>query len=491
MKVNHRLSEARAVLNSGRYEDALSLLQPLIASDVDEELLAMVGEALAGLGHITGAAEIFENAARLAGPRAAEFALRAARLHLDAGAHDAAQLIALRELQKRPEDHALLYLLVTLFQKTGETQLMHALKHRLATSSDPEHLLAAAALLASEPHDPANYEVYRKLRRALPDDPHIRFTHLALARDACDFETVAREEAAIRADIERDGGEVLAAEQPHQAVFWVAEEALLPKARNIGAIEPFTEESRRLRRQRPHAWSKRLRIGYVSADLWDDHATMRLLGEVLTLHDRDRFDVTLFCNTPDRFRGFDTGGRSRWGKILPIDQLDDAAAERLVQERGIDILVDLKGYTVNHRCGLFNRQAAPVQVSWLGFPGTVIAVDFDYIIGDACTLPEESAPHYHEVFCRLPECYQPNETIHRPRPAAKSRQELGLPEEPFLFASFNSPRKLTPLTLDLWARVLEAAPDAHLMVMAEETIRTAFAARGIDASRIHPVKKCA
>lgn len=485
------LEDARALLKAGRFADALNRLQALIGSGADETVLALVADALIGLGQPLAAAEMLETAASLDEAQARTFHRRAAELYLAAGEDDRAQLIALKQLQQNPDDPDLAWILIRIFEKSGETGLVHALKHRLVASEKPDHLIAAARLLASEPQDPANYTVYGKLRRAFSEDPHIRFTHLALARDACDFKVVEREEKAVRADLRRKGAAVLEAEQPHQAVIWLEDETLLPAARNIGAVIPFTAESRASRRSRPHAWGERLRIGYVSADFWDDHATMRLLGEALTLHDRDRFDITLFCNTPDRFRAFDAGGRAGWGEIVPIDHLDDAGAEALIRERGIDILVDLKGYTANHRCGLFNRQAAPVQVAWLGFPGTAIAVDCDYIIGDRFTLPDQSVRHVHETFCRLPDTYQPNETRHRPRPPARSRREIGLPDDVFLFGSFNSPRKLTPATLDLWAKVLAAAPAAHLAVMAEDGVRDAFSARGISRTRIHPLKKCA
>lgn len=491
MTVDRRLEEARAVLQAGRFAEALDRLQALVGTDADEEVLTLVAEALIGLGQIAAAADMLETAAGLGGPQARALHRRAAELYLETGQDDQAQLIALKQLQHHPDDPDLAYILIRIFEKSGERDLVNALKHRLVASDRPEHLLAAARLLATEPLDPANYTVSGKLRKAFPDDPHLRFAHLALARDACDFPVVEREEASVRADLRRLGAGILEAERPHQAVIWLEDEALLPSARSIGEVTPFTAESRVRRRSRPHAWAERLRIGYVSGDLWDDHATMRLLGEVLTLHDRSRFDITLFCNTPDRFRAFDAGGRASWGEIVPIDRLDDAAAEALIRDRGIDILVDLKGYTTNHRCGLFNREAAPVQVAWLGFPGTAVAVDCDYIIGDRFTLPDASAPHIHETFCRLPETYQPNETVHRPHPPAQSRRALGLPEDVFLFASFNSPKKLSPATLDLWAQVLKAAPDAHLAVMAEPTVRAAFEHRGIAGDRIHPLRKCA
>ncbi len=486
-----RLAQARAALDVGRFDHALSILQSVVDTRADQETLGLVGQAMVGLGMEASAAEIFESAANLGGPDAFSHALRAAALYQTAGNDEQAQLIGLRLLRERPDDPDLVFLLVGIFEKSGELELAQALAPRLAASEREDHLIAAARVLADQPRNPANRIIYRKLRALLPDQPYVRFANLAQARDASEFDVVEREEALLKADIAREGPELLACEEPHAALIWLDDEAQLQHARNVGAFTPFTEQSRSIRRQMPHDWSDRIRIGYVSGDLWDDHATMRLLGEVLTLHDRERFDITLFCNTPDHFRVHDKGGRALWGDIVSIVDMDDEAAERLVRSRGIDVLVDLKGWTANHRLGLFNRQAAPVQVAWLGFPGSTVMVDFDYVIGDRFTLPDAAAPHFHERFCRLPETYQPNETRFRPRPQPVTRAALDLPEDVFLLSSFNSPKKLTPFTLELWADVMKAAPSAHLAVMAGEGIVDAFARRGIERERIHPLGKCA
>lgn len=491
MTVDIRLANARDLLALRRFGEVLSLLHANVDMDAGEEVLSIVAEAMAGLNMSAYAASVFERAAALGQPNSAALALRAAELYLAAGEIEQAQLIGLRLLGQTPDDPALAFLLISTFEASGELHLTQMLVHRLVPSENVDHLLMAARLLVGHPEDPANRVVFRKLRRLLPEHDHIRFVNLAMAREACDFETVEREEQVLRAEIAARGAEVLAAEKPHNLLIWMEDETLLPAARGVLLDPPFSQENRTRRHRAPHVWAERLRIGYVSADLWDDHATMRLLGEVLTCHDRSKMDITLFCNTPEKFRAFDGGARATWGRIVSIVDHDDDAAEQAIRRQGIDILVDLKGYTANNRSGLFNRGLAPVQVAWLGFPGTANDIDCDYIIGDRFTLPDESAPYFFEHFCRLPETYQPNETLLRPRPPALSRRELGLPEDAFLFSSFNSPRKLTPATLDIWAEVLKAAPDAHLAVMAAPSVQAALAQRGIRPERVHPLRKCA
>jgi hypothetical protein len=491
MTPDPRLAPARAAFARGDYQAALVQAEKLIRGTPDGGILAFLAETMARLGHRAEAAGLFEQAAE-AGHLPETCRKRAAVLYLEAGHEDAAQLLALQLLKILPEDPAVVFVLVSIFLKNGERELVDALKNRLVASDEPEHLLLAARLLPSDSANPANLVLFRKLNALFPEDPYIRMSLLGYAREFCDFETVEREETRLRAAMAAGDYSDLAAEEPHAAVMWLESDEDLRRATNLGPFPAFTEESRRARRAAPHAWGEKIRIGYLSADFWDDHATMRLLAEVLRRHDPARFEITLFCNTPERFIRFDGGGRETWGRIVPIRDLGDEEAAALIRAEGIDILVDLKGHTGNNRAGVVNLGAAPVQVAWLGFPGTCIAVDCDYVIGDRFVLPDGAQPHYHELFCRLPDTYQPNDPVSRPLPPAASRAELGLPEDVFLFASFNSAKKLTPRTLDLWARVLAEAPKAHLWIMAPgDAVLSAFAARGIDSARIHIAAKCA
>lgn len=486
-----RLAPARAAFDRGDYTAALTQLQSLITATPDPQILLLLAETLERLELSGDAAGLFEQVAD-AGYQTETCRKRAANLYLKAGRDDEAQLLALQLLKILPEDPVVNFVLVSIFLRNGETELVNALKSRLAASDEPEHLLLAARLLPEDSNNPANLTLFRKLRRLYPEDPYIRMSLLGYAREFCDFDTVEREERSLRADMAAGDFSALAAEEPHNAVMWLETDAELRLASNLGPFRPYTAESQKARHAAPHRWGAKIRLGYVSADLWDDHATMRLLAEVLKLHDPARFEVTLFCNTPDRFIAFDSGRRKDWGRIVSIRQMDDATAAALVREMEIDILVDLKGHTGNNRAGLFNLGCAPVQVSWLGFPGTCIDIDCDYVIGDRFVLPDEARPYYHELFCRLPDTYQPNDPVNRALPPSASREQLGLPADAFIFASFNGMKKLTPATLDLWAQVLKAAPASHLWIMApEEPIRAALARRGISQDRIHVASKMA
>ncbi|MCQ2003869.1 glycosyl transferase [Rhizobium sp. NRK18] len=333
-------------------------------------------------------------------------------------------------------------------------------------------LAAARQAVAFAPNNGPALEVHRKcLRVALAFDEMAESNRLLLDRL-------------------RSGDQAAnAVDTPHFHVCWCADEAINVRVRDAHGPAPFTAESRAARRAFPHRFGDRIRVGYLSNDFFSAHATMMLLSGVLRRHDRNRFDITLFCHTPPDLVAKDDGLRHSLGTIVPVGHLGPEDACRLIREHGIDILVDLKGHTKGARIDILNAGAAPIQASWLGFPGSGSAIDCDYLIGDPVVTPAGSAPFYHEKLCRLPESYQPNNSLDRPRPSAADRQALGLPEDRFIFSSFNSSWKISPETFALWSRILKETGDSLLWTMvteplAQENLRNAMAKAGVDPARI-------
>ena len=140
-------------------------------------------------------------------------------------------------------------------------------------------------------------------------------------------------------------------------------------------------------------------------------------------------------------------------------QLTDAEAARLIHADGVDILIDLKGFTHGARTSVMMLRPAPVQVNYLGYPGTLGTGVCDYIVTDRYVTPPSSAPAYSEAFAYLPHSYQPHGRG-TPLRAPPSRAAAGLPAEGFVFCCFNQAYKFTPFIFDLWARLLEATPGA-------------------------------
>ncbi|HEY8336480.1 MAG TPA: tetratricopeptide repeat protein [Tardiphaga sp.] len=232
----------------------------------------------------------------------------------------------------------------------------------------------------------------------------------------------------------------------------------------------------------------KIRIGYLSGE-FRQQATSLLLVGVLEQHDRQKFEVFAIDN------GFDDGSATRRridaavDGIIDIAALPDPQAVAAIRAGGIDILVNLNGYFGDARTRVFARRAAPIQVNYLGFPGTLGSHYMDYIIADRHVLPAEHRQFYSEKVAWLPDCYQAND---RQRPIAErtfSRAECGLPAEGFVFCCFNNNYKITPATFDGWMRILNQVPGSVLWllednVVAAANLRREAETRGIDAGRL-------
>ena len=230
----------------------------------------------------------------------------------------------------------------------------------------------------------------------------------------------------------------------------------------------------------------KIRIGYFSPD-FHSHALSILMAGVFEAHDRARFETYAFAYGgahDDPMRQRLTGAFDRF---LDIGNVTDGDTAAMARGLGIDIAVDLAGHTAGGRTGIFAKRAAPLQVNYLGYPGTMGAPYIDYVIADATVVPGRAA--YDEKVVVLPESFQPNDR-QRPHPdKVFTRTALGLPENAFVFCSFNTSSKITPAAFDGWMRILGAVDGSVLWVF-EDTplvagnLRREAAARGISGDRV-------
>jgi len=240
-----------------------------------------------------------------------------------------------------------------------------------------------------------------------------------------------------------------------------------------------------------HSWPQRggkIRLGYLSAD-FHQHATAYLIAEVFERHDRARFEVAAYSYGPDDRSGMRARLKGAFDRFLDIRPLAHGEAARQIHEAGIDILVDLKGYTTHARTEILAYRPAPIQVNYLGYPGTMGAEFMDYIIADPFLVPEDRQPFYSEALAYLPDCYQSNDTKREISEQVPSRAECGLPERGFVFCCFNNTYKITPAFFDIWMRLLHAVPGSVLWLLeanaaAKTNLRREAAARGIDPERL-------
>jgi len=231
----------------------------------------------------------------------------------------------------------------------------------------------------------------------------------------------------------------------------------------------------------------RLHIAYLSNDFLS-HATSTLVAQVLEHHDRANFKVSLLSHSRD------DGSLMRRRLVQACDAFEDVSTLSLadtaqhIRQLGVDLLIDLKGHTSGSRMATLAYRPAPVQVTWLGFPGTSGMAQVDYIIGDRIVTPLDHAAWYSEHIAQMPHCYQPNDGL-RVRPLPPSRAALGLPEDALVLLSANQVYKLNPAVFDVWMGLLRRLPDAVLWQLsggdaADAALHLSAQARGIDPSRV-------
>jgi predicted O-linked N-acetylglucosamine transferase (SPINDLY family) len=232
----------------------------------------------------------------------------------------------------------------------------------------------------------------------------------------------------------------------------------------------------------------RIRLGYFSAD-YRNHPTAFLTAGMFEHHDRSRFEVSAFSLDSSKHDAMRARLERTFDRFIEVDTLSDRDIALLARAREIDIAIDLGGFTEGSRTGIFAFRAAPVQVNYLGYPGTMGAGYFDYLIADAVVIPSTEQRHYAEKIAYLPDSYQANDSRRTISDRMFTRTECGLPERGFVFCCFNRSYKILPPVFDVWMRLLRGVPGSVLWLLAEdqgamERLRAHANIRGIDPGRL-------
>ena len=189
------------------------------------------------------------------------------------------------------------------------------------------------------------------------------------------------------------------------------------------------------------------------------------MAELFELHDRSKFELIAFSFGPDLKDEMRSRVSQAFNQFIDITTVSDKSVAQLSRELGIDIAIDLKGLTLDARLGIFSFKVAPIQVSYLGYPGTLGADYIDYLIADAITIPPELQKHYAEKILYLPQCYLPRDTSVVPSPITPKRSDFGLPEVGFVFCSFNHDYKINPPMFKIWMDLLKEVTGSVLWLM--------------------------
>lgn len=236
-----------------------------------------------------------------------------------------------------------------------------------------------------------------------------------------------------------------------------------------------------------HTVKEKIRIGYFSAD-FKIHPVAFLIAELFEIHNRNQFEIYAFSlnNANDEMRerlvaAFD--------HFINAESMSDIEVAQLSRAHSIDIAVDLTGFTQDSRTGIFAHRAAPIQVNYLGYPGTMGTDYIDYILADKTLIPIQSQKFYTEKVIYLPNSYQINDRKRLISDRQFTKQELGLPENGFVFCCFNNNFKILPKTFEGWMRILKAVDDSVIWLFADnpwavENLRKEASSHGVDANRL-------
>jgi predicted O-linked N-acetylglucosamine transferase (SPINDLY family) len=236
------------------------------------------------------------------------------------------------------------------------------------------------------------------------------------------------------------------------------------------------------------AGHKKIKLGYFSAD-YQNHPVMSLIAGMLEAHDKSRFETIALSYGPNINDEMRKRAMRSFDRFLDVRNSSDKDVALLCRTLEVDIAVDLNGFTKDSHTDIFAFKAAPIQVNYLGYAGTMGAEYIDYIIADAILIPEHSRQHYSEKIVYLPNSYQVNDAKRTISDKVFTRAELGLPSAEFVFCCFNNNYKITPHVFDGWMRILKQVEGGVLWLLednakAASNLRKEAAARGVDAERL-------
>lgn len=334
---------------------------------------------------------------------------------------------------------------------------------------------------------PEAVDEYRTSLDQDPDYVEAAISWLRQAQNLCRWEEVAMLSDRLRDRVQnkKDGRvfpfafigiDTTAKDQFNCAKQW-ADFRYLPLAKSF---PQFDFSSRKLK-------SGRIKIGYLSSDL-HNHATAYLLAEIIELHDRNQFEIYAYSASPDDGKEMRIRLVAAFDQFVDIQHLSFEQAAKRIFEDGIDLLIDVKGYTRDTRAAILAFRPAPVQVSYLGYPGTLGAPLCDYVITDAYVTPPEFFSDYSEKIVYLPDCYQPNDRGRTVAPPV-SRDEAGVPANAFVFACFNHTYKITPEVFSIWMRLLREVEGSVLWLLqsnrwAEGNLKRYAETHGVSSERL-------
>jgi predicted O-linked N-acetylglucosamine transferase (SPINDLY family) len=478
------LEQAVRLWRAGRREEAQRLCESLVQAGDDPQALGLLAEIYEASGQAARAAHILRRLLAAAPP--------------DASTH---RRLGQALIASESYGEAVTSLRAALALDPGNGRAHNELGQALVHAGEhAEALQCYERAIALDPADASAHnnlaqalqrlgrpeEAGRALERVLEIDGGFKLALGALVSaraEVCDF----RDDKKLHDRLTRAVSAGKPASTPFTFLMHSQDPSLQLRCARQFAAEQLPPSVRR-------AWSGarpthgRIRVAYLSAD-FHEHPTATLAAGLFEAHDRHRFEITAVSFGPDDSSAMRQRLKCAFDRFLDVRSSSDAQVAQQLRSREIDIAVDLKGYTGDSRPGILARRAAPLQVSYLGYPGTTGLEEIDYLLADEIVVPPSQQAHYSEQIVYLPQCYQVNDSRRAIAEQAPRREEVGLPESGFVFCCFNSPTKIRPAVFDIWCRLLKQVPGSVLWLLQADPVATRnlkheASERGVDAQRL-------
>ena len=481
-----RLPKLLEQINGGEAAAALPELDRMLQKQPQSAaLLALRAEALRMLERLPEAVEAYKRAGQQ-GAGARNWLVAGILLAAERKTDEAVKCL-LSALTEAPNDEQVLDTLVTaLFNANRQREAVEFARRQLAIGTNPRFLSNAALLLQSNDLYEEATSAFKRLIQMAPGDPAIIGAALGPSRFTCEWEWIESLQQQIGSWY--DQGQFAAPQEyPLTHLTWCADEA-----RNLGVTRAYVERTvpqvERWAGVAARPVPTRIRVGYLSCD-FRNHATMHLMAGLFECHDRERFEVFAYDYSNHDISDYRQRFLDAVEHHVEVHSLSDKeAAERIARDQ-LDILFDLKVYTGGCRMSILAQRPAPLQVAYLGYPGSAANTYIDYIVSDRFVTPDSSAPYYTEKFCRLPHSYQCNDRKRFTASDPGTRAMHGLPEGKVIFGAFNQSYKIDRSSFSVWMRVLAQVPDSVLWMLGQSPAAIANLTRyaqqaGIDPARV-------
>lgn len=489
--VHARINLGNVLRVQGQLDEAVACYEQVLSASPNQvDATINLGIARAEQGHYPAARGCYEKAIRR-DPRNFEAHYNYGRLLQLMGQADGAIVHYRKALEvdsKRTFGHSELG---SAYRETGDFESALAC-YRKAIELQPESAGVHIDLAETLKLQGRLEEALASFERALALAPH----HVPalggvvhLRQHLCQWEGIEALWGKVRESIAAgsDGGvtpfsslsmPTTAAEQLACARAW-AQRELAP------AIQSRSRQAFDFSAPRPRS---RLRVGYLSWG-FHQHATSYLTAQLFELHDRNRFEVFAYACGPEDNSAIRARLKSACEHFVDVSRESTLATAQRIYGDGVDVLVDLTGYTLGARTRILALRPAPVQVNWLGYPGTLGTDCVDYLIADPFIIPPGQEAGYAEKVVRLPDCYQVTDCRREVADRVPTREECGLPAQGFVFCCFNQAYKILPGTFGMWMRIIQAVPGSVLWLAEANpwmagNLRRAAVARGVAAERL-------